>query len=506
MGQASSPDLQSNIKYIKQQFGQSFDLIHRTFVIGAGGGTEGAVFCLDGMSDGGRLDALFQALLALSNPPFAQPQIAADPTEQVMATIIAAGEVKTVTDLDQVVDAILQGQWALFLDGSPRAMVADLRKPPGRGVQEPGTEMETRGPRDGFTEDVILNVALIRRRLRDPRLRIHHMTIGQRSKTDVVMVYIEGLARPELVREMRTRLERIDVDSILGAGYIEELIQDNPRSPLGALNYTERPDKLVGNLLEGRIGIVMDNSPFVLIVPTIFWHWFQAPGDYYHNYMISSVYRWLRMLALLLALVGPSMYTMLSSFHHEMVPTPLALSMAAGREGTPLPTLIEVLAMTITFEIIHEAGLRLPRAVGQTVSIVGALVIGEAAVSAGLTAPATVIVVGGAGLAAFALPIYSSSLIVRLVRVPLLILSGTFGVFGFVVGTSFLALHAASLRNLGQPFLSPLGPLHPGQLKDTLARAPWWKMGKRPTAAAESQRQRMGKSVQAPHPPKSGNR
>lgn len=499
MGQVTSTELKQNVAYIQQKFGQSFDLVHRTFFIG--GGREGALFSLDGMTDGGRLDALLQALLALSNPPFAQPQVAADPTEQVMKTICAAGEVKTVTDLDQVVDAILQGQWALFLDGSPLAMVADLRKPPARNVEEPGTEMETRGPRDGFTEDLVINVGLVRRRLRDPNLRILHMSIGRRSKTDVVLVYIEGLARPQLVHEVRTRLERIEIDSVLGAGYIEELIQDNPRSPLGALNYTERPDKMVGNLLEGRIGIIIDNTPFALIVPTIFWHWFQAAGDYYQNYMISTAYRWLRMLSLFIALVGPSMYTMLSSFHHEMVPTPLALSMAAGREGTPLPTLIEVLAMTITFEIIHEAGLRLPRAVGQTVSIVGALVIGEAAVSAGLTAPATVIVVAGAGLAAFALPLYSASLIIRLIRIPLLILSGTFGVFGFVVGTTLLAMHAASLRTLGQPFLSPLAPLQTGQLKDTLARPPWWSMKLRPGTASETERRRVGQSVQAPHPP-----
>ncbi|MDF2627828.1 MAG: spore germination protein [Symbiobacteriaceae bacterium] len=499
MGRAASTDLKSNIQYIKQQLGNSFDLIHRTFVIG--GGREGALFSLDGMVDGARLDALFQALVALSNPPFQQPQVAADPTEQVMATIYAAGEVRTVTDLDQVVDAILQGQWALFLDGSPRAMVADLRKPPSRGVEEPSTETETRGPRDGFTEDIVTNIALVRRRIRDPRLRVDPITLGRRTKTDVVMIYIDGLAKPSLVKEVDARLRRIDADSVLESGYVEEMIQDNPRSIFGILNYTERPDKLAGNLIEGRVGIIVDNSPFVLIVPTSFWQWFQASGDYYQSYMTATAYRLTRILALIIGLIGPSLYTMLSSFHHEMIPTPLALSMAAGREGTPLPTLFEVLSMTITFEIIHEAGLRLPRAVGQTVSIVGALVIGEAAVTAGLAAPATIIVVAAAGLAAFALPFYAGSLAIRLVRIPLLILSGTLGVFGFVAGTTFLAMHAASLRSFGEPFLGPLVPLQTGELRDTLIREPWWSMRRRPGTAANGQRRRQGRSVQEPAPP-----
>jgi spore germination protein KA len=296
----------------------------------------------------------------------------------------------------------------------------------------------------------------------------------------VAFLYIKDIANPELVDEVRRRLKSIDVDSILGAGYVDEYIQDNPLSPLGGLNYTERPDKLCGALLEGRVGIIVDNTPFVLIVPTLFFQLLQAPGDYYQGFQASTAFRWLRMLAVLIALTLPSLYTILGSFHHEMIPTPLALSMAAGREGTPLPTLIEVLALTIMFEVMHEAGLRLPRAVGQTVSIVGSLVIGEAAVQAGLVAPATVIVVSAAGITGFAIPSYALSLAVRLLRIPLLILSGALGVFGFVGGTAFLALHAASLRSFGQPFLSPLAPLHAGELRDTLVRVPHWSMNWRP--------------------------
>ncbi|HWI51149.1 MAG TPA: spore germination protein, partial [Symbiobacteriaceae bacterium] len=329
-------------------------------------------------------------------------------------------------------------------------------------------------------------------------------TLGRRTKTDVALVYMKDLANQGLVEEIKARLQGIDVDSVIGSGYVEELIQDNPLSPFGFLNYTERPDKAVGNILEGRVAILVDTSPFAMIAPTVFVHWLQAPGDYYQNYMIATAFRLLRLLAMLTALVAPSLYTLLASFHHEMVPTPLALSMAAGREGTPLPTLIEVLALTIMFEVMHEAALRLPRAVGQSVSIVGALVIGEAAVMAGLVSPATVIVVNAAGLCAFAIPFYAASQAIRLIRLPLLILSGTLGVFGFAAGTSFIALHAASLRNFGQPFLSPIAPLHPQELSDTVVRAPWWTMTWRPHTTGRN-RKRQGKTTGRPAPPGGGN-
>jgi len=506
VGQPVRSELKANVDYMQQQLGGNVDLIHRSFVCGETLGREGVLFCLDVSASGDQVAMLLRAATELTNPPYRRLQTAADPVELFALTIAQLAEVRFAEDLDMAIDDILSGQTAFFLEGSPRVLIADTRNPPRRGVEEPSTESETRGPRDGFTEDVMTNLALVRRRLRDPRLRAEPSVVGRRTKTDVVVLYLKDVAEPGLVAEVKKRLGRIDVDSVMGTGYIEELIQDNPYSPFGALNYTERPDKLVGNLLEGRVGIMVDNSPFVLVVPTLFWHWLQAPGDYYNSFMVATAFRILRVLALLTALLAPSLYTILASFHHEMVPTPLALSMAAGREGTPLPTLIEVLALAVMFEIMHEAGLRLPRTVGQTVSIVGALVIGEAAVMAGLVSPATVIVVNAAGLSAFAIPFYAGSLSIRLIRIPLLLLSGTLGVFGFVAGTSFIALHVASLRNFGQPFLSPVAPLIKGDLKDTLVRAPWWAMTWRPQLATTMTSRRQGPEVGKQAPPARGKR
>ncbi|MGE5676201.1 MAG: spore germination protein, partial [Mycobacterium leprae] len=237
---------------------------------------------------------------------------------------------------------------------------------------------------------------------------------------------------------------------------------------------------VTANLLEGRVAILADNTPLALIVPTTFWMLLQAPGDYYQAFWVGTAFRWIRFIAFLVALTIPALYVMLATFHQEMIPTPMALNVAGGREGTPLPTLVEVLLMTFLFEVLNEAGLRLPQAVGQSVSIVGGLVVGQAAVQAGLVAPATVIVVATAGLNAFALPSYSLSLTLRVVRVPLLLATGFLGVFGFIGVTSVLALHAASLRSFGEPFLAPIAPVLFVEQQDTLVRAPWFNLLKRP--------------------------
>ncbi|HYG58271.1 MAG TPA: spore germination protein, partial [Symbiobacteriaceae bacterium] len=431
-----SPDLAINREAIGRQLGNSMDVVYREFVCDAGGVRAGLLVFVDGIVVGRRIETLLRSLVQLTNPPHEQPSVDSDPLRNFATAVAQVAEVRIVQQFPEVISSILHGETALLLDGVCGALVADTRQFPGRNVEEPVSEAEVRGPRDGLTEDILINTGLIRKRIKDPHLRLELLRLGRRTQTDCVLAYIEGLAEPSLVDEVRTRIARIDVDAIIGSGPVEEMIQDNPWSPFGILLYTERPDKVCAALLEGRVAFLVDNTPFALCMPVTLWQLLQAPGDYYHYFWAGTAFRWVRLLALLLAFVGPSLYVMLGSFHHEMIPTPLALSMAGGREGTPLPVLLETLAMTVMFEVMHEAGLRLPRAVGQTVSIVGALVIGEAAVMAGLVAPATVIVVAGAGISAFAIPSYSLSVIIRLLRVPLLLLAGTLGVFGFVAGTT----------------------------------------------------------------------
>jgi spore germination protein KA len=496
-----STHLDENLTAIRAKLGQSLDLICREFTTGAK--LRGLLVCFDGLADGAVIVALIEEAIRFTNPPYERPAVAGDPVLAFKETICRAPEMSLSQDLDKAIEFVLMGQAALFLEGSPNVLLIDARHNPGRQVEEPATEAEVRGPRDGMVENLIVNTTLIRRRIRDHRLRFDAVVIGERTRTDVAVAYIADLAGKDLVAEVKRRLQSITIDAVHGSGTIEELIRDSPHSPFTTMLATERPDKVCAALLEGRVAIIVDNSPFVLVAPATFWQYLQAPGDYYLTFWAGSALRLLRSGAMLIALTLPSMYTMLTTFHHEMIPTPLALSMAGGREGTPLPTLVEVLAMEVMFEIMQEAGLRLPRAVGQTVSIVGALVIGEAAVQAGLVSPATVIVIATAGITGFAIPSYSVSMTIRLLRFPLLMIAGTLGVFGFLAGTAILALHVTALRSFGVPFLAPVTPVQGPELGDTLIRVPMWKMNRRPSLGLQKRSVRQAPD-QMPQPPSKG--
>jgi hypothetical protein len=369
-------------------------------------------------------------------------------------------------------------------------------------VSEPVAEGEVRASRDGFIENIRVNTSLIRRRIKDYSLRIDSMKIGVRTKTDVALVYIDNLVDKGILGELKSRLERIDVDSILESGYIEELIEDAPLSVFPTIEHTERPDKASAAILEGRIAVIVDNTPFCLVVPTIFWQFIQATGDYYERHYVSSFIRWIRILALFISLTASSFYVLLSSFHQEMYPTALALRVAAGREGVPFPAIMEVFLLEIMFEILREAGLRMPKPVGQAVSIVGALVIGEAAVNAGLVGPTLVVIIAAEAISSFAIPAYSLALAFRLLKFPLLVLSATFGLLGFLGGNMLVALHLLSLRSFGAPFLTPIDPFRVHGNKDVIIRVPWWKMTKRPKAASTQNVKRQADSeTLKPKPP-----
>jgi hypothetical protein len=323
-------------------------------------------------------------------------------------------------------------------------------------------------------------MALIRRRIRDYSLRFEGSKIGDRTKTDVALVYIESLVNDSLLNEVRERLNRIKTDAILASNYIEEYIDDSPFSIFPKIEHTERPDKACAAILEGRIVIITDNTPFSLIVPAVFWNFLQVPGDHYERFCLGTFWRWLRLLAVFLTLSSTSAYVLLSSFHQEMLPTSLALKIAAGRSGVPFPAVMEAFVMEIVFEIMTEAGLRIPKSLGQAVSIIGTLVVGQGAVMAGLVGPALVIAVAIGAISSFAIPSFSMSNSIRMLRFPLLLLSATFGIFGYLGGVIVITLHLMSTRSFGMPFYAPISPFDKSDQKDTLLRVPRWKMITRP--------------------------
>ena len=408
--------------------------------------------------------------------------------------------IKASSNWNEILDAVLSGDTALFLEGEGVAIILSTRLFNIRSVTEPTVESEVRASKDAFNESIRTNTSLIRRRIRDYSLRFESMKIGERTKTDVALAYIDNLVDKGVLGELKSRLQRIKVDAILESGYIEEYITDEPYSLFPLIEHTERPDKASAAILEGRIAVLVDNTPFVLLVPTIFWQYIQAVGDYTDNFFLGTFMRILRLIALFLSLTASSFYVMLVAFHQEMLPTALALRVAAGREGVPFPAVMEAIIMELMFEIMREAGLRLPKPVGQAVSIVGTLVIGEAAVNAGIVGPTLVIAIAASGITSFAIPAYNTSFTLRLAKFPLIILSGSFGILGFLAGTIALTMNLLSLRSFGAPFLSPISPYRKLGNKDIFIRVPWWKMGKRPQMTKSENVRRQEENLK-PKPP-----
>ena len=313
-------------------------------------------------------------------------------------------------------------------------------------------------------------------------------------------MYIKGIANDKIVAEVKERLNRINIDSILGSGYIEQLIEDQTWTTFPTTYHSERPDTVTSHLLEGRVAIIVDGTPFVITVPAIFIQFFQAADDYYSRFDISTGVRLLRILAFLIAIIGPSVYIAATTFHQEMIPTTMAIAIAAQRENVPFPAFVEALIMEVVFEILREAGLRLPRAVGQAVSIVGALVIGQAAVQAGFVSPVMVIVVSITAIANFSTPVFAMAIAARLIRFVLMGLASLLGFYGVMLGIMFMTIHLCSLRSFGIPYMMPIAPFNLSNQQDAFVRFPIWAIKNRPMFISKGNMKRTGKIKSQVHP------
>ncbi|MBU9714832.1 spore germination protein [Bacillus tamaricis] len=496
-----------NINDIEEILGGSSDIKKREFYLYEASHIKATLFFIDGLVNEEVIDkTIISPLITKSYESIldkTRPALGVYLSERITKHLVSNPSIATVSKFKDGIDGLLSGQSLLLVDFCEEAFLISTPGWDARSVNEPQTEPVIRGPKDGFVEKLSTNTALVRRRIKDPFFRIESLQLGERSKTEIAIGYIEGIVRDGLVDEVKQRLQDIKIDAIIESGYVEELINDAPLSPFVTVQGTERPDKVSAEVYEGRVAIFVDNTPYVLIVPTHFWQFLNASDDYYSHYLIGSFYRILRYIAFVVSLTLPSIYVMLVSFHIEMLPTPLAITIAAGREAIPFPVLIEALAMEIAFELMREAGLRMPKPVGQAVSIVGSLIIGQAAVDAGLVSPIMVIVVATTGIASFAIPNYDASYSLRLLRFPLLIASGTMDLLGFAAIFVIIIIHALSLRSFGEPFMSPILPMYGTDMKDTMVRMPWWSKKNRPTTA-KGDTKREG-SNQKPAPPKSNS-
>lgn len=478
-------DLKSPLsgKTAKEILSKSSDIVFREFVLHGKERIDCLLIVVDGMVDKNLLDQFILKPLMVDFAGHSQlAQVtSANVIEITMDSLLPGVEIRKISKMKDAMDAILSGDAVIFYGDLTEAIVIGARGWPNRGVNEPEAESVVKGPHEGFTETLRINTSQLRRKIKHPSLRIISLKLGDISNTDIVVTYIEKIASSDIVSEVLRRLSKIKMDAVLDAGYIEEMIEDNPYSPFPQMAYTERPDVLAGKLLEGKVGIMIDGTPIVLVVPAILTQFLNINEDYYERALTAILSRFVRYVGAFVAVVAPSVYIAVTTFHQEIIPTDLLMSIAAGRQGVPFPALLEALTMTVVLEILQEAGLRLPKPIGQTIGIVGALIIGDAAVNAGLVSPLMVIIIGLTAVASYAIPYYDLSLAVRLLRFPLMILAGILGFFGVSIGLYAILIHLLSLRSFGVPYTSPIAPLRiRAMLQDTFVRAPWWALKRRP--------------------------
>lgn len=468
---------------IREELEKSSDIIFREFNLRAEKEISCILAVVDGLIDKNLLNRFILHVLMVDLP--AEPDFdkftGKNIVDNVLNYLAPANEVRKITKMGEAIDSILSGDAVLFFDQITEALVIGARGWASRAVSEPQIESTIRGPQEGFTETLRTNTSLLRRKIKHPSLRIISLKIGDLTKTDVAVCYVEKVVNSDVLSEVLRRLSRIKVDGIIAGDYLEEMIEDTPYTPFPTIYHSERPDAVAANLLEGRVAILVDGTPTALLVPITLSKLMQVSEDYYERAMIISLVRFIRYLGAAISILAPSIYIAVTTFHQEILPTSLAMSIAAGREGVPFPALVEALLMTLTLEILQEAGLRLPKPVGQTIGIVGALVIGDAAVKASLVSPLMVIVIGITAVASYAIPAYDLGISIRIIRFPLMFLAGSLGFYGLGLGLYGGLIHLLSLRSFGVPYLSPIAPLRiRALLQDTFTRVPWWAMKKRP--------------------------
>ncbi|HWI62802.1 MAG TPA: spore germination protein [Symbiobacteriaceae bacterium] len=502
LGTDLAGDVELNLGRLKDALNaeKSADIVIRPLRISAAPPLRAYIVYVDGIVDSTALEeAILEPLLELGR---CQTPVRGVPLlELVESTLVASRQTEQIYQLSTVVESVVAGQVALLLESVPGALLLEARAWPGRGVEKPITEAVAKGPHEAFTETIRTNSALIRRRLMTPDLVFEPGQLGRRSRSYIYLAYLKSVVSEDLLRELRRRLSQIDVDVVIDSGVLQQYLEDSQKGLFPTIGYTERPDRVAAAIAEGRVGLMVDGSPYVVIVPWLFGDYFRISEDYYVKWPFGTLLRIIRIMGAVITLTLPALYIAIANFHHEMIPSALLLAIAASREAVPFPAPLEVVMMEAAFEIIREGSLRIPSMLGQTVGIVGALILGQAAVQAAIVSPILVIVVALTALGSFTIPNYEMSMVLRFLRFGFIILATAGGLYGIALGLLVLSAHAASLRSLGVPYLAPSGPRIPGS-PDVIARAPLSAMDRRSDVARPKDKRREARKVIAPAPGK----
>ncbi|ASN07026.1 spore germination protein [Virgibacillus necropolis] len=472
-------ELDKNLDNLKKMLEEPNDLVVREFTI-RGSKHNCAVVYIDGLVNKELIDNTIIKSVQVVNERKELPEEKTELFNELYQEIISVSDIKKGNTLDDVSNGILYGSTVLYIDGLDVVIIMDTKGWESRAIEEPMSEAVIRGPREGFVENIRTNMVLIRRNIQDPNLRFKTHHVGRRSKKVLVVAYLAGVIHPDILKEITRRLKSIDMDAAPESGYIEQWIEDSYLSPFPQLFNTERPDKASAAILQGKAVIILDGTPFVLVAPSTLGNAFQSPEDYYERWTIGSLVRFLRYFAAFIAMFLPALYIALVSYHQGMIPSKLAFSLASTRDGVPFPAFVEAMMMGVTMELLREAGARLPKTIGQTIGIVGGLVIGEAAVQASIVSPVMVIVVALTAIASFSLPAYSVAISFRLVRFFFMFAAATLGLYGIILVYIMINIHIVNLKSIGVPYSTPFAPTFLKDWLDLVFRAPIPMLTKRP--------------------------
>lgn len=459
--------LEQNINLFDELFSDVDILISRRFQNHCNPQLDFCLYCCDGVVDSMLISEHIIKPLLLAQDLVPGSEL----FKQVRDQFVFINDIKESEDVKELIEAVTYGDTILLMHGSGKALILSSKFFALRGISEPDSEKVLNGPREGFNEGIMANLSLIRRRLRTHNLKLKFRSMGRQSATTVCVCYLDNIVNKKILKELYRRLDTIDMDAMIDSNYITEHITEPSLLGIPTCGYTERPDIVVAKLLEGRIAIIVDGTPMVLTLPYLFIENFQSNEDYYLNHFYATCSRLLRLMGFFFTIAVPALYVAIVAFHHQVLQTPLMVNVTNERQGVPLPAFLECFIMLIIFDILRETGIRTPSHIGQALSIVGALVIGQSAVEAKLVAAPMIIVVAFTGITNLLVQKVNAATL--FCRYFFLVLSSLFGLTGLLVAASLLAIHIFNLESFGVPILLHNNKLQFQDIKDTFVRAPW---------------------------------
>lgn len=450
------PELKKNIERMKMEFNISIskDVIIREFKVARK--TDAFILYMDGMVDKNTINGFI--LRQLMTPEYFTDFKEGSVIDYILDNVLSVNKVIKENKYDKIIDYVLNGITAVFIDGCEECMIIENQGYEKRSIDKPVTEDVIRGAQEGFTENMRTNITLIRRIIKNKNLITEIMPVDKTNKTNCAMLYVKGIANPAVIREVKRRITNLNIDFISGSGMLEELISDHTLMPFSQIMTTERPDRAASHIMGGKVILVIDGVPFISSIPMSFFETIHSPEDFSLKWQFSLFLRYLRVFALFVTLLLPGLYGSIILFHQEMIPTELLNSIVKSRENVPFPTMVEIVFLEIAFELIREGGIRVPGVIGNTLGIVGALILGQAAAQAQLVSPIIIIIIAIVGISSFAIPSYSMAFELRLLRFAFIFSGAIAGFYGISVAFVITLGLASSVKSFGVPYFTPVAP------------------------------------------------